>query len=134
MAHQPDDRFTRAMEPLRTLFPPDAVSPPQFRYPPEIERDWSVFSISTVLGDVWSRPGLEMKHRSMISIAALTALDKPAQLKAYIIGALNVGLTRSEVCEVIFQMAVYAGFPAAILGFAVANEVFADIDRASGPA
>ena len=98
---------------------------------PEIAGDWGQFSVSTVLGDVWGRPGLEMKNRAMITIAMLTALGRLEQLRAYIVGGLNLGLTRSEVCEIIYQVAVYAGFPAAIQGFAVANDVFAEIDRAS---
>ena len=66
----------------------------------------------------------------LLGFAALTVLDKPEQLKAYIIGGLNTGLTREEVCETIFQMAIYGGFPAAIQGFATANEVFEELDKA----
>jgi len=133
MADTPDERLARGMQTAAKLFPPSpARTSPRFTYPPEIAGDWNSFSVSTVLGDVWSRPGLDMKYRSMITIAALTALNKPDQLRAYITAGLNLGLTREEVCEIIFQMAVYAGFPAAIQAFAVANDVFQDLDKVTG--
>lgn len=134
MADAPDERLARGYQTAAKLFPPGPTSGsnPRFKYPPEIAADWSAFSVSTVLGDVWGRPGLEPKSRAMISIAVLTALNKPEQLRAYIIGGLNLGLTRSEVCEIIYQIAVYAGFPTAIQGFAVANELFEELDQALG--
>ena len=131
MADNAGERFARGMETVARLFPPGTVGVPRFQYPPEIAGDWGQFSVSTMLGDIWGRPGLEMKNRAMITIAMLTALGRLDQLRAYIVGGLNLGLTRSEVCEIIYQVAVYAGFPAAIQGFAVANDVFAEIDRAS---
>ena len=67
----------------------------------------------------------------MITIGVLTALDKPAQLRQYITGGLNLGLTREDICETILHVSVYAGFPAAIQGFQVANEVFDAQDEAS---
>ena len=134
MTETPEDRFAHGMETLKKVFPLGSSAMPQFRYPPEIEKDWGQFSVSTVLGDVWSRPGLEFKHRAMIAIAALAALNRPGSLKAYIIGGLKQGLTRKEVCEIIFQVAIYAGFPAAIEAFGHACEAFEQVDRASGPA
>ena len=111
-----DDRFQQGLQTAAELFPPKEDAPPaaRFAYPPEIADDWNAFSISTVMGDVWSRPGLAKSNRAMCTIAALTVMDKPEQLKAYITAALNLGVTRTEVCEVIMQMAVYGGFPAAI--------------------
>ena len=72
-----------------------------------------------------SRPGLDKPTRQMATIAALTALGTAtAQLKVHIHGALNVGCTPREITEVILQMAVYAGFPAAINGLVAARDVF----------
>jgi 4-carboxymuconolactone decarboxylase len=122
--------MARGREVAAKLFSAGAGAAPRFQYPAEIEADWAKFSVSTVLGDVWGRPGLDLKYRGVASIAALTALNRPEQLRAYIIAALNVGLTREEVCEVIYQMAVYAGFPAAIQGFSVAEGVFRQLDEA----
>jgi 4-carboxymuconolactone decarboxylase len=68
-------------------------------------------------GDIYSRPGLDLRAREIATIAALTALGNAApQLKVHIEAGLNVGLTREEITEVIIQMAVYAGFPAALNG------------------
>jgi len=78
---------------------------------------------------VWSRPGLELPHRSMITIAALTALGREPELKSHIRGGLNLGLTREQIVEIIMQMAFYAGQPAAHAGFRAAKEVFDQIDR-----
>jgi 4-carboxymuconolactone decarboxylase len=133
MADAGDERLARGMATALRLFTPasGAPRPPGFRYPKEIAEDWNRFSIATVMGDVWGRPGLEPKDRAKLTIAVLTALDKPEQLKSYITGGLNLGLTREEICEVILHVSVYAGFPAAIQGFAAANEVFDAIDSAA---
>jgi len=75
-------------------------------------------------GDIYSLPGLDLKSREIVVVAALTALGNATpQLKVHIHGALNVGCTKEEVIEVIMQMAVYAGFPAALNGLFAAKEV-----------
>lgn len=131
MAQEIDERLGRGMAIALKLFTPSSSGgprPPSFKYPKEIERDWNHFSIATVMGDVWGRPALEPKQRAMITIAVLTALDKPEQLRQYVTAGLNLGLTREEVCEIILHVSVYAGFPSAIQGFSVADEVFAALD------
>jgi 4-carboxymuconolactone decarboxylase len=81
-------------------------------------------------GDIYSRPGLDPKSREIATVAAVTAMgNAPLQLQSHIEGALNVGCTREEVVEIIIQMAVYAGFPAAINGINAAKEVFARLDE-----
>ena len=87
----------------------------------------SNLSIHEGLDCIYSRPGLDLKSREVAAVAALTALGNAApQLKVHIQGALNVGCTEQEVVEVIMQMAVYAGFPAALNGLFAAKEVFAE--------
>jgi len=77
-------------------------------------------------GDIYSRPGLDLRAREIATIAALTALGNASpQLKVHIEAGLNVGLSRDEITEVIMQMAVYAGFPAALNGLFAAKEIFA---------
>ena len=91
----------------------------------DIAPEFSDLLIEFPFGDIYSRPGLDLKSREIAVIAALTALGNAApQLKVHIHGALNVGCTREEVVEVIMQMAVYAGFPAALNGLFAAKEVF----------
>lgn len=89
--------------------------------------DLARYVIEFPFGDVYQRPGLDLKQRELAVVAALTALGTARpQLKVHINGALNVGLSKEEVVEVILQMAVYAGFPAAINGMLAAKEVFAE--------
>jgi 4-carboxymuconolactone decarboxylase len=93
----------------------------------DIAPDFASYLIEFPFGDIYSRPGLDLKTRELAVVAALTALGNAApQLKVHIHGALNVGCTRQEVVEVIMQMAVYAGFPAALNSLFAAKEVFAD--------
>ncbi len=131
MADEIDPRMAKGLVTALKLFKPGSPGAPSFKYPKEIAQDWNEFSVSTVMGDVWGREGLETKDRAMITIAVLTALGKPEQLKAYIVGGLNLGLTREEICEIVLHISVYAGFPTAIQGFAVVNEVFDALDAAS---
>ncbi|MHC8304190.1 carboxymuconolactone decarboxylase family protein [Pseudomonas sp. PB3P13] len=74
-------------------------------------------------GSVWSREGLELKTRSLITLAALTALKCPQELKGHVRGALNNGCTVEEIRETLLHCAVYAGAPAAIDAFRAAQEV-----------
>ena len=131
MADGVDERMARGLATALKLFtPPDGakLNLPRSRYPEEIAEAWNKLSISTVMGDVWGREAIEPKQRAMLTIALLTAFDKPEQLKSYVTGGLNLGLSREEICEVVMHVAVYAGFPAAIQGFAVVSEVFEAID------
>ena len=90
-----------------------------------IAPDFARYLIEFPFGDIYCRPGLDLKSREIAVVAALTALGNAApQLKVHIQGALHVGASRAEVIETIMQMAVYAGFPAALNGLAVAGEVF----------
>lgn len=90
----------------------------------DIAPDFARLLIEFPFGDIYSRPGLNLKMRELAVVAALTALGNATpQLKIHIHAALNVGCTKEEVIEVIIQMAVYAGFPAALNGLFAAKEV-----------
>lgn len=92
----------------------------------DIAPDFAKYLIEFPFGDIYSRPGLDLRMREVATIAALTALGTAsAQLKVHIQAGLNVGLSQEEITEIIMQMAVYAGFPAALNGLFVAKEVFA---------
>ena len=91
----------------------------------DIAPDFAAYLIEFPFGDIYSRPGLDLKSREIATVAALTALGNAApQLKVHIGAALNVGCSKDEIIEIIMQMAVYAGFPAALNGLAAAKEVF----------
>lgn len=76
-------------------------------------------------GDVWQRPGLDLKTRSLITVAMLTALGKQNELKGHVRGALNNGATVEEIQEVLLHATIYCGVPAAVEAFRTANEVVA---------
>ena len=93
--------------------------------PDEIRDDWGKMIIDTVLPlGVWSREGLSQRDRSLITIAALTALHMPNELRLHIPRGRHNGLSREEICELIMHMAIYGGFPVAVEGMAIAKEVF----------
>ena len=92
----------------------------------DIAPDFARLLIEFPFGDIYSRTGLDLKARELIVVAALTAMGNAApQLKVHLHGARNVGCSEQEIAEAIMQMAVYAGFPAALNGLFAAKEVFA---------
>jgi 4-carboxymuconolactone decarboxylase len=121
---QPEkSRYEHGLDTMRTIFGPGiesalkglaATSPDLARYLAEFP-----------FADIYPRPGLDLKTREMLTVAALTVLGYPqAELKEHIQGAMNVGCTREEILEIILQMAVYAGFPAALEAVKTAATVF----------
>ena len=95
----------------------------------DIAPDFARYIIEFPFGDIYSRPGLDLCSREIATIAALTALGNATpQLKVHIQAGLNVGVSREEIVETIMQMAVYAGFPAALNGLFAAKDVFAEND------
>jgi 4-carboxymuconolactone decarboxylase len=97
--------------------------------PEEIRDDWGMFIIDTVLPNgVWSRTGLSARDRSLITVAALTALHRPNELRLHLGRALENGVTRAELGELIMHMAIYGGFPVAVEGMRIAREVFDALD------
>jgi 4-carboxymuconolactone decarboxylase len=90
----------------------------------DIAPDLGRYVIEFPFGDVYSRPGLDLKTRELVTVAALTAMGNcQPQLRVHINGALNVGCSKEEIVETVIQMAVYAGFPSALNGMAVLKEV-----------
>jgi 4-carboxymuconolactone decarboxylase len=81
-------------------------------------------------GAIWGRDDLPKKTRSMLNLAMLCALNRPHELKMHIGGALRNGVTRSEIREVLLQVGVYCGVPAAVDAFRVARETFAELEKA----
>ncbi|CAI0853660.1 MULTISPECIES: 4-carboxymuconolactone decarboxylase [Serratia] len=80
-------------------------------------------------GEIWTRPGLARHSRSLITIAMLIALNREAELRMHLKAAVNNGVTRDEIKEVLMQSALYCGLPAANSAFHLAAEVFAEQDR-----
>ena len=117
-----DERLARGMKVLEelTLGHPEEASGPEYDLVPGME-DWVTASL---FGDVWGRPGLEMKMRSMATMSALTVLGRLPQLKGHVEWALNLGWTKDEISELFMHLALYGGLPASLNALAVAREVF----------
>ena len=80
-------------------------------------------------GAVWGRDGLTRKTRSMLNLAMLAVLNRPNELKTHVKGALTNGVTREEIREILLQVAIYGGVPAAVDSFRTAGEIFAELDE-----
>jgi len=80
-------------------------------------------------GAVWGRDGLDKKTRSIINLAMISALNRPHELKMHVKGALRNGLTREEIREVLLQVGIYCGVPAAVDSFRVAREALNEYDQ-----
>ena len=123
-----EDRYTKGLKNLEKIHP--EASKALMENLKDIAPDLGRFVVEFPYGDIYERPGLDLKSREIATIAALTAIgDTKPELKDHIKGALNVGCKRQEVIEVIIQMAVYAGFPRAINGINIAKEVFEELDN-----
>ncbi|WAC48203.1 carboxymuconolactone decarboxylase family protein [Asticcacaulis sp. SL142] len=122
--HTPmNDRYTRGLNQLKAIDGRDGeVVVESMR---KISPDFARYLIEYPFGDIYARPQLDLKSREIATIAALTAIGNARpQLEVHIAAGLNVGLTREEILEIIMQMSVYAGFPAAINGLNAAQAVF----------
>jgi len=78
--------------------------------------------------EIWNRPGLDRKSRSLLNLGMLASMNKTQELKAHIKGALNNGLTKDELKEVFLQVAIYCGLPVALENFRLAQEVLNEIE------
>ena len=86
--------------------------------------DWDIYTKEILFGEIWHRPGLDLRTRSLCNVAALTALGKEAELGVHMRGALSNGASKDEIVEVLIQMGFYAGWPAAVAALRAATEVF----------
>ena len=89
----------------------------------EIDRDFQQWITERVWGDLWTRPGLDLRSRSMVTIAVLGALNHE-ELELHLRAARNTGVTVSEITEILLHVAVYAGVPAANRAFKVAKAIY----------
>ncbi len=122
-----DDKYKRGLEKLEEISPGAAARTAESLN--DIAPDMVRYLLEFVFGEISSRPGLDMKAREITAVASLATLGTaPNQLKVHIKGALNCGCSRDEIVEVLMQVLVYAGFPAALTGLRLAKEVFQEMD------
>lgn len=94
----------------------------------EFDREFQDVVARHAWGEMWTRPGLERKHRSLVTLGMLIALNRTDEFALHTRGALRNGATREEIKEVLMQASVYCGVPAANAFFKIAKETFAGID------
>jgi len=98
-----------------------------FKTADDFNREFQELVTQYCWGEVWGRPGLDKKTRSMLNLAMLSALNRPHEIKLHVRGAINNGLTKEDIKEVFLQVAIYCGVPAGVDGFRVAREVFKEM-------
>ncbi|MBM4268672.1 MAG: carboxymuconolactone decarboxylase family protein [Deltaproteobacteria bacterium] len=96
--------------------------------PKTVTQPFNRITMGNLFGDVWTRPELAIEQRSMITVAALIVLGRESELRMHLRGALNVGITRVQIEEMILHLAHYGGWPVAATATRIAQEVFAEID------
>jgi 4-carboxymuconolactone decarboxylase len=94
----------------------------------EFTRTMAEWSTEYCWGALWTRPGLDRRSRSIANLSMISALNRPHELKLHVKAAIQNGLTRDEIKEVLLQVAVYAGVPAGIDSFRIAREAFKELD------
>ena len=114
-----EDAATRGIELYKKLRLPRSSGP-------ALPESFRRMSMEHLFGDVWTRPGLELSQRSMITVTTLAALGRTDQLRLHIHGALNVGLTAAELEEMFIHIAHYAGWPVAVTAFETLAGVLAE--------
>ena len=120
-AHQ--ERFNEGLKTRRAVLGPEYVDKAMAGVD-DFNREFTELLNTYCWNDIWNRPGLSRKMRSVLNLGMLTALGKEHELKLHLRGALNNGLTKDEIKEVLLQTAIYCGVPAAVVAFRCAREVF----------
>ncbi len=123
------ERFARGLEVRRAVLGAEYVDK-SVAGASDFMTDFQKMVTEFCWGDIWTRPGLVRRDRSLLNLAMLAALNRPNELKLHLKGALNNGVTRDEIKEVFLAVCVYAGVPAGLDAFKVAVEVFKEVDAA----
>jgi len=80
-------------------------------------------------GDVWARPGMDRRTRSLMNLSMIAALNRPDELATHVRGAISNGVSKDEIREVLLQVAIYCGIPAGVDSFRIAREAFAEVEK-----
>ncbi|CAI1543836.1 4-carboxymuconolactone decarboxylase [Serratia proteamaculans] len=123
-----EQRYQRGIEVRRAVLGDSHVDRSLSQLTP-LNEEFQDFISRYAWGEIWTRPGLARHTRSLITIAMLIALNREAELRMHLKAAVNNGVTRDEIKEVLMQSALYCGLPAANSAFHLAAEVFAEQDR-----
>lgn len=122
-----DSKYAKGLE-IRTQVLGEAYVKQSIENADDFSRPLQELVTEYCWGHVWGREGLSLKERSMINLAMISALNRPHELKLHIQGALRNGLSQEQIREILLQVGIYCGVPAAVDSFRVAREAFADTD------
>ena len=125
-----DDLFDKGMATRKAVLGEEYVARAEANKT-DFDADWERYVTEHAWAAVWTRPGLEKRIRSMLTIAMLASLGRLDELGAHIRATRNTGVTKEEVKEVLLQVAVYAGAPAANSAFAIAKRVYKEMESES---
>jgi 4-carboxymuconolactone decarboxylase len=117
-----DERIGKGLALADRMFGAEGGSK-RFKAATEFTQPLNDFAVGTCFGEVWQRPGLDHKTRSMLTIAMLTALGQQPQLRVHVRGALSNGVTKEEIREILTHAIIYCGLPKAVDAFNTAGEV-----------
>jgi 4-carboxymuconolactone decarboxylase len=126
-----DERFEKGLK-IRREVMGDAFVDRALAQMDDFSREFQQLVTSVAWGDVWGRPGLDRKTRSLLNLGMLVALNRGQEFKGHVRGALNNGVTEDEIKEVLLQCAVYCGMPAAVEAFRNAREVLEQVRQEQG--
>lgn len=121
-----DESITRGLAFVKKVY--GSLAKNASTVPDEIRDDMYAWSLKSVSGDIWSRPGLDLRSRLMITVAVLAVLNRREGLREHVIASLNNGVSRQEVCEVLFHIAFLSGLPSAVESLRLAKTVFDEFD------
>lgn len=123
----PDSKFQDGLEIRRRVLGEDYVDN-AFALATDFTRPFQELVTRFAWGEIWGRPGLDHRTRSLLNLAIMTALNRSTELKLHIRGALRNGVTQEEIQEVFLQTAAYCGMPAALDSFKIAQDLFTEED------
>lgn len=123
---QRSERFESGLKTRREVLGPDYVDQ-SLEKATDFNWPMQVLATEYCWDNIWNRPGLDRRTRSIINLAMISALNRPHELKLHVRGAVNNGLTKEEICEILLQVACYCGVPAGIDGFRVASEALKEM-------
>ncbi|EZP74556.1 4-carboxymuconolactone decarboxylase [Sphingomonas paucimobilis] len=124
-----DSRLDAALEVQRAMFPP-GFADNAMKNASEFSKPFFVMMAEQLFGEIWTRPGLSRRDRSLITVAMLTVLNRSEELQLHVPGAIANGVTRDEIREVLLQAMGYGGVPYAVAAFKSADEALKKLDAA----
>ena len=122
------DVFDKGLEIRKSVLGPEFVEK-SFNSADDFNRPLQELVTEYCWGAVWGREGLEKKTRSLLNIAMLSTLNRPHELKVHVKGAIRNGASKTEIREVLMQVAIYAGVPAAVDSFRIAKEALGELEK-----